>query len=403
MKRMFTGMSSKGSSSRTNSSSDTKDTKPPLTPTGADSTTPEITLDARLPNPAILTCNEKIPLRMMVKCLNECREQLYLQSLQVELVGYTHIRAGDVHRDEVSNWIIISLSNMAQLLHMVQMPQEQQQQEEPAGKGSTPAAGQVKDDDVAPPTPLEREETGAAGPSFPSTTTKKTPTSDTKSKEPATPTPSSATEPTCKIPAHFWSSNPLPPSVSPTFSSCNISRRYDLEIRVGIGYGAHSAKNLVVLPLRVPVTVYSGVHPPTELVQAMSLRAQQQLQQDQKAESGIAGKGKGASVTKKPLSKQARDNVAAAHAANASASTSSAAAGPSGFSGTHGAQQQSPAYAPLPPGEEEPPPSYEDAIGMDLSPIDGPRHYQPPPLAEREGFGVPDGGDDEDEGRSGGV
>ncbi|KAI9665338.1 MAG: hypothetical protein M1831_001775 [Alyxoria varia] len=406
MKRMLTGMSSKvHTSSSDSSTAKTSGKAPAAGKTGSltsDSTTPEIALDARLPNPAILTCNEKIPLRMMVKCVNGCREQLHLQSLQVELVGYTHIRAGGVHSEEVSNWIIVSRSNMGQLLHMV--PGEQQEKpQQPARKGSIPpAAGQIKDDDVAPPTPLERDDTGNDGPSFP-TTTKKTPTDDTKSKEPATPRPSSATatEPTCTIPTHFWSSDPLPPSVSPTFSSCNITRRYDLEIRVGIGYGASSQKNMVVLPLRVPVTVHSGVHPPAELVQAMSLRAQQQqqqAQQDEKPGAAGAGKGKGVGITKKPLTKEARDNVAAAqHASASSSAPSAAAAGPSsGFAGAYGAQQ--PVYAPLPPGEEEPPPSYEDAIGLDMSPIDGPRHYQPPPLAEREGFGVGEGADEEDEG-----
>lgn len=38
-------------------------------------------------------------------------------------------------------------------------------------------------------------------------------------------------------------------------------------------------------------------------------------------------------------------------------------------------------YAPLPAGEEEPPPSYEDAIATDMPAVNGPRHdYQPPPM-----------------------
>lgn len=39
--------------------------------------------------------------------------------------------------------------------------------------------------------------------------------------------------------------------------------------------------------------------------------------------------------------------------------------------------------------DEEPPPSYEDAVAQSLPPVDGQRgRYQPPPVRPSEGFGM---------------
>ena len=73
---------------------------------------PQIRAEARLPNPAILNCNEDIPLRVLVARLNQFSEQLFLQSLQIELSGYTHVRAHGLHRKESTSWVIMSMSNM---------------------------------------------------------------------------------------------------------------------------------------------------------------------------------------------------------------------------------------------------------------------------------------------------
>lgn len=73
---------------------------------------PQISVDARLPEPAILTCNKDIPLRLIVKRLNQCDAVLHLQSLEISLIGDTKIRAHDVYRTETNSWVIISRSNM---------------------------------------------------------------------------------------------------------------------------------------------------------------------------------------------------------------------------------------------------------------------------------------------------
>jgi hypothetical protein len=36
---------------------------------------------------------------------------------------------------------------------------------------------------------------------------------------------------------NMWNRLPIPPSVSPSFQTCNISRNYELEVRVGLAHG----------------------------------------------------------------------------------------------------------------------------------------------------------------------
>jgi hypothetical protein len=47
-----------------------------------------------------------------VKQLTERDQPLYLQSLQVELFGYTHVRAHEVKRQESNSWVIFTAANM---------------------------------------------------------------------------------------------------------------------------------------------------------------------------------------------------------------------------------------------------------------------------------------------------
>lgn len=72
---------------------------------------PLVSIDARLPEPAILTCNQDIPLRLIFKKLSEVGDQVFMNSLQISLIGYTKIRAHEVYRTESNSWIICSTSN----------------------------------------------------------------------------------------------------------------------------------------------------------------------------------------------------------------------------------------------------------------------------------------------------
>ncbi|KAB8446171.1 hypothetical protein FH972_025153 [Carpinus fangiana] len=162
LKSMFTGSKEKSSAP----------------PSPIDSDAPKVSLDARIPEPAILTCNQDIPLRLILKRTNENSERLYLQSLQIELIGHTAIRAFDVFRNETNSWVIASHSNMNVLMDPGTDPEK---------------------------TRLEKE---------------------------------------ILIDPRAWAGKPLPNSVAPSFDACNITRRYDLEVRVGIGYGSNSIKNV---------------------------------------------------------------------------------------------------------------------------------------------------------------
>jgi hypothetical protein len=72
----------------------------------------KLTVDFRLPNPAILTCGAEIPIRLLLKNLTTRTKPVYLQSLQIELVGFTKIRAQEVEKVETQHWVLLSKNNM---------------------------------------------------------------------------------------------------------------------------------------------------------------------------------------------------------------------------------------------------------------------------------------------------
>ncbi|KAJ4358074.1 uncharacterized protein N0V89_002653 [Didymosphaeria variabile] len=262
---------------------DRKSSSGPTSPTAT--TTPRVTVDARLPNPAILAANQDVPLRLLVKNMSERTKNVYLQMLQIELIGYTKVRAHEVTRTESNSWILASMSNMAI----------------PIGSPSDPVGTEI---------PINPE---------------------------------------------YWSGKSIPNSVAPTFTACNLSRFYELEVRVGIGYGSynHGEDQLVVLPLRLPVKVYSGIAPPKALLDATLVGADTKL---------------------KPAAGQSLDAPQMPHAPT----TPTQQGGfPNAFPPAQGSPQQgAPAY-------EDAPPTYEEAIGQDLPPINGNRgNYEPPPVPE---------------------
>ncbi|KAI8933477.1 hypothetical protein NX059_009215 [Plenodomus lindquistii] len=252
----------------------------PASPTSGSSTIgPRVAIDARLPNPAILTSNHELPLRLLIRNASERSKNIYLQMLQIELIGYTKVRAHEVGRTESTSWILCSFSNMAI----------------PIGS------------------------------------------------------PSDAIDTEVPVNPEYWSDKVVPNTVPPTFTTCNLSRYYELEVRVGLGYGSyeHGSDQLVVLPLRLPVKVYSGIAPPKALLEA-----------------GFAAGSSQTSTLNVPPPIPARPH------------TPTHAGAP--FVGTHnngGGGPDAPAY-------DDAPPSYEDAIGQDLPPINGYRGSYAPPVPE---------------------
>lgn len=269
----------------------TSPTNPPTEPTSPTAREPpRFRVDARLPNPAIVTCNDDLPLRILVQQLSERSANLYLQMLHVELVGYTKIKAHEALRTESNSWMIVTLSNMAI----------------PLGSPTDPTGTEIA------------------------------------------------------ISNEYWSGRPLPNSVPPSFDTCNISRYYELEVRVGLGYGSseHGRDQLVVLPLRLPVKVYSGIAPPPALL-----------------------KGNGSTYATSPAESLSPLQPIPGQAADQKFSGPSASTRPQpSFPYPEPASQNQQRPASQPADYEDAPPSYEDAIAQDLPPIDGPRrNYEPPP------------------------
>jgi hypothetical protein len=70
-------------------------------------------VDARLPSPAVLTWNQNIPLRIILRKSDENNEQVYLTFLQLRLFDFTEIRASDVLRVKTNSRTILSLDGLA--------------------------------------------------------------------------------------------------------------------------------------------------------------------------------------------------------------------------------------------------------------------------------------------------
>jgi len=246
---------------------------------GAEEEPPIFQVDARLPSPAIITCSEPLPMRILVQKLNDSSATVYLNTLQIELVGYTHVRAHDLTRVEKVSWTLVSQADLNMPLN----------------------------------NPVDK------------------------------------TRKEWKLPSRLWDQVPLPNTIAPSFETCNISRRYELEIRVGLAHGMASGMRpeLVVLPLHFPVQVYSGIAPPPQLLRAMAAQGRVYMPSS-------------------PLFPHLPSDMAA------SASTSNSPITP--IQETHQIPARTGSYHP--PSAEEPedaPPSYEDAMAEDIGPVDGPR------------------------------
>ncbi|KAK5069312.1 hypothetical protein LTR64_008392 [Lithohypha guttulata] len=250
-------------------------------------------VDARLPNPAIITCREPLPLRILVERLNQSTMSIFLSMLQIELIGHTEIRAYDLQRKESHPWLLVSMANMS--------------------------------------IPLEH--------------------------------PSNKID-NWTIPSQLWDKIRLPPTVPPTFKTCNISRKYELEVRIGLTHAMATGMRpeIIVSPIRLDVEVYSGIRPPPQLLDAMAQQAQSQQSRTDSMNS----------IPK--LDTKQDTHIQQSYLTPATPQS-----------------HWSPISMPLPPGadhtpstpaavagiphttNDDLPPSYEDAIANDLAPVDGPR------------------------------
>lgn len=125
----------------------------------------------------------------MMTRTNENLTPLTLLSLSLDLLENTEVRCHDLVRHEQTKWIIFSMPNM-----------------------------------TIPLQPNSTNQSGSAG------------SSKGESEE-------------ITIDSNIWRGKPLPSTVAPSFVSCAIVRKYELLVKVGIGYGINPAKKVCVTML----------------------------------------------------------------------------------------------------------------------------------------------------------
>ncbi|KAK3325804.1 hypothetical protein B0H66DRAFT_549420 [Apodospora peruviana] len=75
----------------------------------ASTAAPSIEMSARLPHPAILTCNKPIPLRLIAKkVIPTDATEVFLIALQINLLGKTNVRCQDLVNTETTSWVVLS-------------------------------------------------------------------------------------------------------------------------------------------------------------------------------------------------------------------------------------------------------------------------------------------------------
>lgn len=73
---------------------------------------PSISFEGRLPDPPIITCNESLPLRVLITKLNDSPANIYIQLIEIVLVSNTTTRAHELERTDTNNFVLVSRSNL---------------------------------------------------------------------------------------------------------------------------------------------------------------------------------------------------------------------------------------------------------------------------------------------------
>ncbi|KAK0652949.1 hypothetical protein B0T16DRAFT_322251 [Cercophora newfieldiana] len=186
----------------------TLDPPPPASPSIM---SPTVEVSARLPHPAILTCNKPIPLRILAKKMEPVDADVFLIALQIDLVAQTIVKCQDLVHTELTRWVIVSKQGLS--------------------------------------VPVSR--------------------------------PGDAVGAELIVPDVLWRDVPLPNTVMPSFSACNLSRTYQLDVKIGLAWGKPQPSSKgksrlsevpqeIHLPLHFSsVEVFSGLAPSPELLEAM--------------------------------------------------------------------------------------------------------------------------------------
>ncbi|KAI1126346.1 hypothetical protein F5Y10DRAFT_214609 [Nemania abortiva] len=84
-----------------------------------------------------------------------------------------------------------------------------------------------------------------------------------------------------EVPNTLWVAQRLPNTVAPSFRTCNLVRRYELEIKLSLSWGLRGAgksggmlPQVISLPLTMSkIEVFSGIKPPAQLLQSATATA----------------------------------------------------------------------------------------------------------------------------------
>ncbi|KAM0512433.1 hypothetical protein ACHAPE_008883 [Trichoderma viride] len=170
------------------------------------------------------------------------------------------------------------------------------------------------------------------------------------------------------LPDELWRTRQLPNTVAPSFNTCNLSRKYELELKLGVSWGKprmakDSQPQTLFLPLHIAnISVFSGITPPAELLEA------------------ARNTRPGEVTISRPPRLPPRSSVSEASTSGRLGVPQRIARRPSAPAAPAMPPRppQDPLYPPqLPPGdipayEDVPPPSYDEAIAENLSgPFDG--------------------------------
>jgi len=164
----------------------------------------------------------------------------------------------------------------------------------------------------------------------------------------------------------MWLGRSLPETVPPSFTTCNISRSYSLKVDIGLSCGGLG--HVDIIPLVLPIQVHSGIKPPQKLLEAARPTVPQQpprpsINTSLTAPAYMQSPTSPKLVGKKGLSSHSEKDTRI----------------PSPLSPGGPPQRPHSSQEPAIDGDYEglaesaPPPTYEDAIGTDVAPIDGPR------------------------------
>ncbi|RFU75475.1 arrestin domain-containing [Trichoderma arundinaceum] len=165
----------------------------------------------------------------------------------------------------------------------------------------------------------------------------------------------------------LWRNRALPNTVAPSFNTCNLSRKYEIELKIGVCWGKPKSGPMAKDPFTQPqtiflplhfanVNIFSGITPPAELLEA------------------ARNTRPGEVTISRPPRLPPRTSVSEASNPGPSARPPQRPSQPS----MPPRPPQDPLYPPqLPPGdvpayEDVPPPSYDEAMADNLAgPFDG--------------------------------